>query len=52
MSYPANINLIEKAITDLQHGKPIIITDDTNRKNEADLIIAVKMIKMPIMAML
>ncbi|WP_100114273.1 3,4-dihydroxy-2-butanone-4-phosphate synthase [Snodgrassella alvi] len=39
MSYPANISLIEKTIADLQHGKPIIITDDTNKENEASLII-------------
>nr|WP_275421769.1 3,4-dihydroxy-2-butanone-4-phosphate synthase [Snodgrassella gandavensis] len=39
-------------MADLQHGKPIVITDDANRENETDLIIVVKMINTPIMAIL
>ncbi|MBN3859853.1 3,4-dihydroxy-2-butanone-4-phosphate synthase [Neisseriaceae bacterium PsAf] len=45
-------NNIQKAIHDIQLGKPIAMTDDADRENEADLIIAAEKISTPLMAMM
>lgn len=37
-------NLIQHAIADIQEGKMVIITDDKNRENEGDLVIAAEKI--------
>src|SRR3990167_1166029 len=37
-------NLIKRAIADIQQGKMVIITDDKNRENEGDLVIAAEKI--------
>ena len=34
------INLIERAIADIQQGKMVIIVDDKNRENEGDLVMS------------
>lgn len=38
------MNNIEQAIADLKEGKMIIVTDDENRENEGDLVIAAEFI--------
>lgn len=38
------LDKMQQAITDIQHGKMIIITDDKNRENEGDLVMAAEKI--------
>jgi 3,4-dihydroxy 2-butanone 4-phosphate synthase/GTP cyclohydrolase II len=37
-------NTIEEAIEDIRNGKMVIITDDENRENEGDLVMAAEMV--------
>ncbi|AOA57646.1 3,4-dihydroxy-2-butanone-4-phosphate synthase [Acinetobacter larvae] len=41
---------IQQALIDLRQGKPIIVMDDFDRENEADLIIAAETLDVPTMA--
>lgn len=41
---------IQQALSDLRQGKPIIVMDDFDRENEADLIIAAETLTVPVMA--
>ena len=41
---------IQQAILDIQQGKPVLVTDDHDRENEADLIIAAETLTTPVMA--
>lgn len=38
------LNRIEEAILDIEQGKMVIVTDDENRENEGDLIMAAEMV--------
>jgi len=42
----------QKALEDMRHGYPVILVDDFDRENEADLIVAAEKITTPVMAML
>ncbi len=41
-----------QALADMRRGRPVILVDDFDRENEADLIVAAERITTPIMAML
>ncbi len=40
----------QQAILDIQQGKPVLVADDYDRENEADLIIAAETLTIPVMA--
>jgi len=42
----------QQALTDMRRGHPVILVDDFDRENEADLIVAAEKITAPAMAML
>lgn len=41
---PVTFNTIEEALTDLRHGKVIIVVDDEDRENEGDFVVAAEKI--------
>ncbi len=41
-----------QALIDMRRGHPVVLVDDFDRENEADLIIAAEKISVPTMAML
>lgn len=41
---------LEQAIADQQSGRPVLLMDDFDRENEADLIIPAEMLTVPVMA--
>jgi 3,4-dihydroxy 2-butanone 4-phosphate synthase len=43
---------LRKALDDMHRGHPVILVDDFDRENEADLIVAAEHITIPVMAML
>jgi 3,4-dihydroxy 2-butanone 4-phosphate synthase len=43
---------LERALDDIHHGHPVILVDDFDRENEADLIVAAEHITTPVMAQL
>ena len=43
---------LHKALDDMRRGDPVILVDDFDRENEADLIVAAERITVPVMAML
>jgi 3,4-dihydroxy 2-butanone 4-phosphate synthase len=43
---------LSKALDDMRSGHPVILVDDFDRENEADLIVAAEQITTPVMAML
>src|SRR5579863_480824 len=43
---------IVKAVEDMRRGHPVILIDDSDRENEADLIVAAERLTIPAMAML
>lgn len=43
---------LERALDDIRHGHPVILVDDFDRENEADLIVAAERITTPVMAQL
>lgn len=43
---------LEQALHDMRIGRPVLMLDDTDRENEADLIVAADKITVPVMAQL
>jgi 3,4-dihydroxy 2-butanone 4-phosphate synthase len=43
---------LQQALGDMRRGHPVILVDDFDRENEADLIVAAERITVPVMAML
>lgn len=43
---------LEQALSDLRRGRPVILMDDADRENEADLIVAADTLTVPAMAQL
>lgn len=41
-----------RALADMRNGRPVILVDDFDRENEADLIVAAEKISVPVMAMM
>jgi 3,4-dihydroxy 2-butanone 4-phosphate synthase len=42
---------VETALRAMREGRPVILTDDANRENEADLIVAADRVTVPVMAL-
>jgi 3,4-dihydroxy 2-butanone 4-phosphate synthase len=49
LPFPARL---EQALHDLRRGRPVILMDDADRENEADLIVAADTLTVPVMAQL
>ncbi|MEB5476474.1 3,4-dihydroxy-2-butanone-4-phosphate synthase [Acinetobacter pollinis] len=49
-SLPTANSRIQQALKDIQQGKPVLVMDDFDRENEADLIIAADTLTVPCMA--
>ena len=47
---PSAEQRIQQALEDIRHGKPVLVMDDFDRENEADLIIAAETLTIPVMA--
>ncbi len=43
---------LEQALEAMRDGRPVILTDDATRENEADLIVAAERLTVPVMALL
>ncbi|WP_447544050.1 3,4-dihydroxy-2-butanone-4-phosphate synthase, partial [Neisseria gonorrhoeae] len=37
------LNTIEEALTELRAGRPVLVTDDADRENEGDAILAAEL---------
>ncbi len=51
VKFPFEVRLI-RAVKDLRRGNPVILVDDFDRENEADLVVAAERISTEAMAML
>ena len=47
---PSAEQRIQQALEDIRQGKPVLVMDDFDRENEADLIIAAETLTIPVMA--
>jgi len=43
---------VERALAALRRGRPVLVQDDADRENEADLIVSAELIDLPVMAQL